>query len=68
MGNIRNKIYRGTILDRNEFQTRCEMIDVLLHEQGWDVSDRSRVWVEVDTNNLISPKKPTRPFLKSRNK
>jgi len=36
-------------LDRNEFRTRLEMIDVLLKEQGWDVSDRSRVQTEVDT-------------------
>ena len=57
MGNISNRIYRGTILDRNEFQTRCEMIDVLLHEQGWDVSDRSRVWMEVDTKQSDFAKK-----------
>jgi type I restriction enzyme, R subunit len=36
-------------MDRNEFRTRLEMIDVLLKEQGWVVSDRSRVWGEVDT-------------------
>jgi type I restriction enzyme R subunit len=36
-------------LDRNEFQTRLEMIDILLQEQGWVVSDRSRVLAEVDT-------------------
>ena len=36
-------------MDRNEFQTRLEMIDVLLKEQGWIVSDRSRVLMEVDT-------------------
>jgi len=36
-------------LDRNEFRTRLEMIDVLLKEQGWVVSDRSRVRTEVDT-------------------
>ncbi|MCK9631365.1 MAG: DEAD/DEAH box helicase family protein [Methanoregula sp.] len=36
-------------MDRNEFRTRLEMIDVLLKEQGWDVSDRSRVQTEVDT-------------------
>jgi type I restriction enzyme R subunit len=36
-------------LDRNEFQTRLEMIDVLLKEQGWIVSDRSRILMEVDT-------------------
>jgi len=57
MGNISNRIYRGTILDRNEFQTRCEMIDILLHEQGWDVSDRSRVWMEVDTKQSDFAKK-----------
>ena len=36
-------------LDRNEFRTRLEMIDVLLKEQGWIVSDRSSVLAEVDT-------------------
>lgn len=36
-------------MDRNEFRTRLEMIDVLLKEQGWVVSDRSRVLAEVDT-------------------
>ena len=36
-------------MDRNEFRTRLEMIDVLLKEQGWVVSDRSRVQAEVDT-------------------
>ncbi|OPX62657.1 MULTISPECIES: hypothetical protein [unclassified Methanoregula] len=36
-------------MDRSEFRTRLEMIDVLLKEQGWDVSDRSKVWKEVDT-------------------
>jgi Type I site-specific restriction-modification system, R (restriction) subunit and related helicases len=39
----------GTILDRNEFRTRLEMIDVLLAEQGWTVSDRTKVRAEVDT-------------------
>lgn len=33
----------------NEFQTRKQKIDVLLREQGWDVSDRSQIVVEVDT-------------------
>jgi type I restriction enzyme R subunit len=36
-------------LDRNEFRTRLDLIDVLLKDQGWIVSDRSRVQVEVDT-------------------
>lgn len=36
-------------MDRNEFRTRLEMIDVLLQEQGWQVSDRSRVLTEIDT-------------------
>ena len=36
-------------MERSEFRTRLEMIDVLLQEQGWIVSDRSRVWTEVDT-------------------
>ena len=37
------------MLDLNEFQTRKQKIDVLLKEHGWDVSDRSKVIVEVDT-------------------
>ena len=36
-------------MDRNEFQTRLEMIGVLLKEQALTVSDRSRVLMEVDT-------------------
>lgn len=32
-----------------EFQTRKKMIDVLLKEQCWDVTDRSKVILEVDT-------------------
>jgi type I site-specific restriction endonuclease len=36
-------------LDRNELRTRLDLIDVLLKEQGWIVSDRSRVQAEVDT-------------------
>jgi len=49
MGSIYKIPYRGTILDRNEFRTRLEMIDVLLKEQGCVVSDRSRIQSEVDT-------------------
>lgn len=37
------------MLDLNEFQTRTQKIDVLLKEHGWDISDRSKVIVEVDT-------------------
>jgi Type I site-specific restriction-modification system, R (restriction) subunit and related helicases len=37
------------MVDRNEFQTRIEKIDVLLKEQGWDVGDRSKVILEADT-------------------
>ena len=33
----------------SEQQTRKLRIDVLLNEQGWDVSDRSQVIEEVDT-------------------
>ena len=36
-------------MDRNELRTRLEMIDVLLAEQGWVVSDRSHVLTEIDT-------------------
>jgi type I restriction enzyme R subunit len=36
-------------LDLPEFLTRKKLIDVLLLEQGWNVSDRSRVILEVDT-------------------
>jgi len=35
--------------DLNEFQTRKQKIDVLLKEQGWDVNDRSKIVLEVDT-------------------
>lgn len=37
------------MLDLNEFQTRKLKIDVLLKEQGWDIGDRSKVVLEVDT-------------------
>jgi len=37
------------MLDLNEFQTRKLKIDVLLQEQGWDVGDRSKIVLEVDT-------------------
>ena len=33
----------------SEFETRKKKIDVLLKEQGWNVKDRSKVWIEVDT-------------------
>ncbi|MDD1703140.1 MAG: DEAD/DEAH box helicase family protein [Methanoregula sp.] len=36
-------------MDRNELRTRLEMIDILLQEQGWVVSDRSHVLAEIDT-------------------
>ncbi len=35
--------------DRSEYLTRKEKIDPLLFEQGWDVSDRSHIRVEIDT-------------------
>lgn len=37
------------MLDLNEFQTRKQKIDILLKEQGWDVDDRSKIVLEVDT-------------------
>jgi len=37
------------MLDLNEFQTRKLKIDFLLKEQGWDVNDRSKFVLEVDT-------------------
>lgn len=37
------------MFDWNEFKTRIEKIDVLLKEQGWNVKDRTKVLVEVDT-------------------
>ena len=37
------------MLDLNEFQTRKQKIDILLQEQGWDVGNRSKVVLEVDT-------------------
>ena len=36
-------------MDLPEFLTRKKIIDVLLKEQGWDVTDGSRVIAEVDT-------------------
>jgi len=36
-------------LDLPEFETRRQKIDVLLKEQGWDVDERSKVILEVDT-------------------
>ena len=36
-------------MDLNEFRTRTEKIDVLLKEEGWNVKDRTKVLVEVDT-------------------
>lgn len=35
--------------DLPEFETRRQKIDVLLKEQGWNVGDRSKVILEVDT-------------------
>lgn len=35
--------------DLNEYLTRMKLIDKLLLEQGWDVSNRSQVLTEVDT-------------------
>lgn len=35
--------------DPSEFETRKEKIDVLLKEQGWQVNDRSKIILEVDT-------------------
>ena len=32
-----------------EWLTRLKKIDVMLKEQGWDVKDKSKVWVEVDS-------------------
>ncbi|ATU08595.1 type I restriction endonuclease subunit R [Methanohalophilus portucalensis] len=37
------------MIDLNELETRKQKIDVLLKEHGWDISDRSKVVVEVDT-------------------
>ena len=36
-------------MDLNELRTRKEKIDVYLAEQGWDVTDRASVILEVDT-------------------
>ena len=33
----------------NEYNTRRKKIDVMLKEQGWDIKDRSKVILEVDT-------------------
>jgi len=40
------------MFDWNEFRTRIEKIDVMLKEQGWNVKDRTRVLVEVDTKKV----------------
>ncbi|MCD4760034.1 DEAD/DEAH box helicase family protein, partial [archaeon] len=44
-------------LDRTEFQTRIEKIDVLLDEQGWNVKDKSKVLAEIDTKQSNFKKK-----------
>ena len=36
-------------MDLNEFRTRKEKIDVQLKHNGWNVRDKSKVWIEVDT-------------------
>ncbi|MBI5393265.1 DEAD/DEAH box helicase family protein, partial [Candidatus Woesearchaeota archaeon] len=36
-------------MDLNEFFTRIKKIDVQLKESGWNVKDKTKVWVEVDT-------------------
>lgn len=36
-------------MDLNEFQTRLQLINAQLKEQGWDVANRSKVLAEVDT-------------------
>lgn len=36
-------------MERNEFLTRKEKIDVQLKETGWNVKDKSQIWLEVDT-------------------
>src|SRR3989344_6046611 len=45
------------ILDKSELKTRTEKIDVLLKENGWDVKDKSKVWMEVDTKQSDFKKK-----------
>src|SRR3989344_8650037 len=46
-----------SILDKSEFRTRIEKIDVLLKENVWDVKDKSKIWVEVDTKQSNFKKK-----------
>lgn len=41
--------YSLRMSERSEYLTRKEKIDPLLFEQGWDVSDRSLVRIEIDT-------------------
>ena len=35
--------------DLSEWRTRIEKIDVALKDSEWDVKDKSKVWIEVDT-------------------
>ena len=39
----------GSMLDLNEFQTRRQKIDVFLAKSGWDVEDKTKVLVEIDS-------------------
>lgn len=37
------------IIDLNEFKTRKFKIDIALHEAGWTIGDKTKVWAEIDT-------------------
>lgn len=53
-------MYKPPDFSESEFKTRQEKIDVLLKETGWDVKDRSKVWLEVDTKQSDFKKKDYR--------
>jgi type I restriction enzyme R subunit len=52
-------------VDLPEFLTRKKLIDVLLREQGWDVTDRSRVILEIDTRQSDFVRKDYRTVAKT---
>lgn len=39
----------------SELNTRCQIVDVLLTKQGWDVKDTSKVMAEIDTKQSNFP-------------
>jgi len=43
--------------NESEFRTRKDKIDILLKEQGWDIEDKSKVLIEIDTKQSDFNKK-----------